>query len=361
MGNASSDSIHWWAIRCGRCCPYCPPQESPRPPVASKAIAYTTSCACPPHAPRRAIESMRYTCCRLPRRSWRSSKAAVAPSLPGPHWARLDPTPYGGGRRHWRRGGLLTVPSATGWLRSDRSGVDGSVARHSDGRHFPLWLWYRTKPSPAGETRKTRPPGSVPTIRLPLESMASERTCVSSVKNTRAFAVRRHAMDLALIPGRDEQIAGRVEGHGPDVFGFGIVEDFRLAVARDAVDLAIGRRGGVDAIAGYPWRSRGFRARRDRPALCPCRRFGMRYSFGAGAAAGIQVALGILRQRPRGRTTRCRIVRAKRRQREPSVAAQREALEIALSKSAASPCVQVRVCAGGDRMRRRSQPPSEDH
>src|SRR5689334_25446052 len=43
-------------------------------------------------------------------------------------------------------------------------------------------IWYRTNPSPAGETRNTRPPGSVPTIRSPFPSSAIERTCVSSVR-----------------------------------------------------------------------------------------------------------------------------------------------------------------------------------
>src|SRR5262249_56509863 len=43
-------------------------------------------------------------------------------------------------------------------------------------------IWYSTNPSPACEIRTINPPGSVPTIKLPLPSSAIERTCASSVR-----------------------------------------------------------------------------------------------------------------------------------------------------------------------------------
>ena len=86
--------------------------------------------------------------------------------------------------------------------------------------------WYKTKPSPAGEIRRIRPPGSVPTIILSLASIASDRACVSSVlKKTGAFAVGRQPDESRPVAGGDEQIAPAVERHRPDVFRFGIVED----------------------------------------------------------------------------------------------------------------------------------------
>ena len=104
-------------------------------------------------------------------------------------------------------------------------------------------------------------------------------------------------MNLALIAGGDEQVAFAVEGHGPDVLWLGIVEDLRLAVAGDAVDLAVGRSGGIDPIFGI-----------DRDGVdLQAVEFGQHFAFavgrnaeelGAGAAAGVQVAFGIVRQRP---------------------------------------------------------------
>src|ERR1039458_9801034 len=41
----------------------------------------------------------------------------------------------------------------------------------------------------------------------------------------------------------------RIEGQRPDVLRFGVVENLRLSVAGDAIDLAVGRRGRIHPIA----------------------------------------------------------------------------------------------------------------
>ena len=57
----------------------------------------------------------------------------------------------------------------------------------------------------------------------------------------RTFSIWRHAVNLALIARGDEKIASRIKGQCPNVFGFGIVIIFALAILRNSVDLAVWR------------------------------------------------------------------------------------------------------------------------
>ncbi len=62
------------------------------------------------------------------------------------------------------------------------------------------------------------------------------------------FAVARHAMNLALVARGDKEIALAVERHAPDIFLARIVEQPRLAVRRNFVNLSVGVGGGVNVI-----------------------------------------------------------------------------------------------------------------
>src|ERR1039457_4909445 len=86
--------------------------------------------------------------------------------------------------------------------------------------------------------------------------------------------------------GGREQMAGGIENQRPDVLGLGVVEHLRLAVARDAIDLTVGRssriyaivavhRNGVDLQRVQVGQQLALTVRRDAVQL------------GAGAAAGI--------------------------------------------------------------------------
>src|SRR6266705_3425804 len=108
-------------------------------------------------------------------------------------------------------------------------------------------------------------------------------------------------MNFPLIAGRHKEVACRIERHGPDIFGLGVVEHFRFGVASDAIDLAIGRSGSVDAIAGINRNGMDLKRSelRDQLALTIRTTALQRDAVEFGArAAGVEVALRILRQRP---------------------------------------------------------------
>ena len=96
-----------------------------------------------------------------------------------------------------------------------------------------LAAWCKTNPSPAGEIRRISPPGSVPTMMLSFESIASDRACVSSVLKKLRLSRRRLTLWISPpSPVADEEIATAVERHRPDVFGFRIVETCRTCHSR---------------------------------------------------------------------------------------------------------------------------------
>ena len=96
--------------------------------------------------------------------------------------------------------------------------------------------------------RKTRPLGSVPTIRLPSLSMNhGARVGFFGIEELGAFAIGSDFIDEAGIASGDEEVAAFIESHGPDVFALGVKEELRLAVF-DAVDFGVGQNGGVNAV-----------------------------------------------------------------------------------------------------------------
>ena len=191
-------------------------------------------------------------------------------------------------------------------------------------------IWYSTKPSPLREMRITRPPGSVPAIRLPSRSSASERTWVSSLLKKTAPLPSGATVDLALIAGRDEQVACGIAHHRPDVLLFGVVEDFASCRShrRDRSCRRAPSRHRRDPSNRSRWR--GFRARRTRRSSRALPFGANAEELGAGTAAGIEVAVRIARQRPEIGGRRVEDLACLRREREASVAAQREVFQIAL-------------------------------
>src|SRR6266853_2942793 len=65
-----------------------------------------------------------------------------------------------------------------------------------------------------------------------------------------ALAIRRHSEDLPLIAGCDEESAVRAKSEIPDVFRFRIKEDGFFAGWRNAIDLAVRRRGHIKHAFG---------------------------------------------------------------------------------------------------------------
>ena len=132
--------------------------------------------------------------------------------------------------------------------------------------------------------------------------MASDRAWVSSVlKNTEPAPAGRDAMNLALIAGGDEQVAFAIERHGPDVFLVRIVEQLRLAVGADFVNLAVGIGGGVDLVlesSTMAWISRPSSSAKGR--LLPARSITktLAVPLPGAAAGGVKIAFGVGRQGP---------------------------------------------------------------
>src|SRR5207237_1891738 len=62
-----------------------------------------------------------------------------------------------------------------------------------------------------------------------------------SVKENFALAAFLDSQDLSLIAGARVQAPSGVEGQRPDIFGLGIVKDFRFSVGSYAVDFAVRR------------------------------------------------------------------------------------------------------------------------
>src|SRR5262249_38096193 len=115
-------------------------------------------------------------------------------------------------------------------------------------------------------------------------------------KENLALSVRRYPMDFTLIASSNIQIAMTVESNRPDVFLFRFVKNFGLRVARDAVDLAVGRRRRIHAILGINCDS----------VNLECIEVGEKFSFAVGRnavelgarSAGINICLGVPGQSP---------------------------------------------------------------
>ena len=104
-------------------------------------------------------------------------------------------------------------------------------------------------------------------------------------------------MDLALVAGGYQQVALAVEGQRPDVLGLRIVKDFRLAGWRYFVYFAVGGRGDEYLILAIDGDGVDFeRVEFGQGLLFAGGRNAV--ELGARAAACVQIAGGVLRQRP---------------------------------------------------------------
>ena len=136
------------------------------------------------------------------------------------------------------------------------------------------------------------------------------------------FAIRGYAVNFALVTRGDKEIAFAIEGQRPNVFCLRVVEDLGLAVRRDFVDFTIGGRAHKDTVFVIDRDGMNL----DRLKFCECLLLPAGRNakqLGARSAAGIEIALGIARQRPQIRGGRIVNLFKPWRQREAPVAAQR--------------------------------------
>jgi hypothetical protein len=72
--------------------------------------------------------------------------------------------------------------------------------------------------------------------------------CLFGSEKDGALAVGRDAVDLTGFACGYEQLALGIEGHAPDVFRFGVVEELWLPGGCDAINFGVGRGGGVNLV-----------------------------------------------------------------------------------------------------------------
>src|SRR5271168_754391 len=108
-------------------------------------------------------------------------------------------------------------------------------------------------------------------------------------------------MDLALIAGRDKQVAFARERHGPDVFLVRIVEQLGFAVGADFVNLAVRIGGGENLIFRIEHDGVDFEPVQlsEGPALSGAVDYeDLGRSAPGSAAGGVEVAFGVGSQGP---------------------------------------------------------------
>jgi hypothetical protein len=136
------------------------------------------------------------------------------------------------------------------------------------------------------------------------------------------FTIRGHAVDFAVVARGHKEIAFAVERQRPNVFCFGVVEDLEFAVRRDFVDFAIGGRAHKDAVLVIDRDGMNLDRLEFREGLFLSAGRNAK-QLGAGSATGIEIALGIARQRPQIGGGRIVKLFKPRGEREAPVAAQR--------------------------------------
>src|SRR6267154_162772 len=113
------------------------------------------------------------------------------------------------------------------------------------------------------------------------------------------LAIRRDTENLPLISGCDEESTVRAKSEIPDVFRFRIKEDGFFAGWRNAIDLAVRRRGHIKhgfGVEGNCLRDEIGRLENGGGLTC-CAAFKAE-DLCRGAAGGVKRALGIDAQRP---------------------------------------------------------------
>ena len=211
--------------------------------------------------------------------------------------ARPDP-PGAGVAPGGGKGGIGARGHRRGSLAAERRRIDLIFRTDRQRGDFALRHLVEHKASPFGDTRITRPPGSVPTIRLPVMiERHRARVGLIGLEEDLAFAIRRDFMDLALVACSDVQVTSRIAKHRPDIFLFRVVKLSGLAVGADPVDLPVGRGRDVDLI----FRIDGDGVDFERIELGDHFPFALRRyakQLRARSAAGVQIAVESLRQRP---------------------------------------------------------------
>src|SRR5579872_1355834 len=161
-----------------------------------------------------------------------------------------------------------------------------------------------------------------------------ERACVRffGAEKHVTLAIGRDPMNLPAVTGGNVEVAGVVEGHGPDVLGVRIVIDAALAVARNSVDLPIRVGGGVDLIMLVDRDGVDFDPvqYRERAALAVGRnleQLGM--AAAVASAGGEESTLGIRCDRPEVGRRRIEHLADGRRQKHLAVATQGDIFEAA--------------------------------
>ncbi len=151
----------------------------------------------------------------------------------------------------------------------------------------------------------------------------------------RAAASGGDAIDQTLIAGGHEKVVRPVECQRPDVLGRGIEKQLGPGALAKPVDLAIGRRGGVDLILAIHRQRVDLQGiQTGEHAALSVRRDHVDTGGGSArpAAARVHVPLGVLGQSPEVGQRGIENLGQHRRQAQTPVAAQGELVERALFK-----------------------------
>jgi hypothetical protein len=142
-------------------------------------------------------------------------------------------------------------------------------------------------------------------------------------------------VNQSLVAGGQVEVALGVERHRPGVLGLGVVEELGLAVGGNAVDLGVGRSGGVEAVVAIEREGvdfQGVQFRQD--AAFPLRRdhVDARAGVARSAARGVEIAARVLDDRPQVGRRGVQQFREGGREREAAVAAQGDVFQRGLFK-----------------------------
>ena len=157
------------------------------------------------------------------------------------------------GRRWCLLGQWCGLWSRRRLLGADAGRVDRSIRTDRHRCSFAFRHLVQNEAFPFGVDAQNQPPGlgADDQVALPVH-LERPRVGLLALEEHRTLAVGRHAMDFSGVAGADVKVAVGSEGHGPDVFLLGVVEDFGLGVGVagtiEAVDLAVRRSGDVHPI-----------------------------------------------------------------------------------------------------------------
>src|SRR5712675_3686230 len=147
------------------------------------------------------------------------------------------------------------------------------------------------------------------------------------------FTIWRDSENLPLIAGRDEESTVRAKSEIPNVFRFWIKEDGFFAGWRNAIDLAVRRRGHIKHAFGVEGNClRDEIGRLENGGGLACRAAFKAEDLCRGPAGGVKRALRIDAQRPEIGCVRIGDKRKFRRKLQPAIAAHGDAVRSALEK-----------------------------